>query len=320
MNPLNPLEALHTFKLPIPYPMKTVTVAVSTASPVTLIDTGVNTLETRVALEENLKTLGLTVNDLERVILTHNHPDHSGLSGWAQRHSGAGVWMLDREIGDSAEYLSDAWFAPHRAHMAAHGLPDEIAPTLEGFQKSRAEIDFPETVQPLSEGHTLELAGERFEVLWMPGHSDGHLTLWSESSGVLIAGDVLLERITPHIGLYARGRPDPLGDYLGSLERVVQLNPRSTVVGHYGPIIEGGAVRANQILEHHFERLEKLIDILERPKTGYEVSLELFRRELPASGRRFALTETLAHLEHLRLQGQLTREEVAGKWLYSRVQ
>ena len=315
---MNPLEALHTFKLPIPYPMKTVTVVVSTVSPVTLIDTGVNALETRVALEENLKTLGLTVGDLERVILTHNHPDHSGLSGWVQRHSGASVWMLDREITDSAEYLSDAWFEPHRAHMAAHGLPDTIAPTLEGYQHSRAEIDFAETVTALHEGETLELAGARFEVLWMPGHSDGHLTLWSSDIGLLIAGDVLLERITPHIGLYARGRPDPLGDYLESLERVVRLGPRQTVVGHYGPVIEGGAVRASQILEHHRERLERLTQLLERPMTGFEVSLELFRRELPASGRRFALTETLAHLEHLRLQGRLTREKVNGQWLYTK--
>lgn len=316
---MNPLEALHTFKLPIPYPMKTVTVAVSTASPVTLIDTGVNTLETRVALEENLKTLGLSVGDLERVILTHNHPDHSGLSGWVQRHSGANVWMLDLEISDSADYLSDAWFEPHRAHMAAHGLPNAIAPTLEGFQHSRAEIDFPETVTALHEGETLELAGERFEVLWMPGHSDGHITLWSASSGLLIAGDVLLERITPHIGLYARGRPDPLGDYLGSLERIVTLNPRKTVVGHYGPVIEGGTVRAVQILEHHSERLERLLQFLKSPMNGFEVSLELFKRELPASGRRFALTETLAHLEHLRLRGSLAREEVDGVWLYARV-
>jgi len=316
---MNPLEALHTFKLPIPYPMKTVTVAVSTVSPVTLIDTGVNTLETWVALEENLKTLGLSVGDLERVILTHNHPDHSGLSGWVQRHSGASVWMLDREMRDSAEYLSDAWFEPHLAHLAAHGLPDAIAPTLEGFLRSRAEIDFPETVTALHEGDTLELAGERFEVLWMPGHSDGHLTLWSSETGLLIAGDVVLERITPHIGLYARGRLDPLGDYQGSLERVVRLNPRQTVVGHYGPVIEGGAVRAGGILEHHRERLERLTQILERPLRGFEVSLELFKRELTASGRRFALTETLAHLEHLRLRGSLIREKVNEQWLYAKI-
>ena len=222
-------------------------------------------------------------------------------------------------MADSAEYLSDAWFEPHRMHMAAHGLPNAIAPTLEGFLHSRAEIDFPETVTALHEGETLELAGERFEVLWMPGHSDGHLTLWSSETGLLIAGDVLLERITPHIGLYARGRIDPLGDYLGSHERIVRLNPRQTVVGHYGPVIEGGAVRAIRILEHHQERLECLSQILERPMTGFEVSLELFKRELPASGRRFALTETLAHLEYLRLQGSLTREKVNEQWLHAKV-
>ena len=320
MNPPTPLlEGLHSFKLPIPYPMKTVTVLVSTASPITLIDTGVNHLETQVALEAHLKTLGLTVLDLERVILTHNHPDHSGLSGWIQRQSGAKVLMLDHEVQDSAHYLSSVWFKPHLEHLTAHGLPPELAPTLEGFQKSRAEIDFPRTVQSLQEGESLELAGERFEVLWMPGHSDGHLTLWSANSGLLIAGDVLLERITPHIGLYARGRPDPLGDYLTSLERIVALEPRSTVVGHYGPTIEGGAVRANQIREHHHERLEHLQTLLERPLGGFEVSLELFRRELPASGRRFALTETLAHLEHLRLRGVLRREWVNEGWLYAKV-
>src|SRR5204862_4578352 len=58
-------------------------------------------------------------------------------------------------------------------------------------------------------------------VIELPGHADGHIGFLRD--GVLIAGDHLLSQISPAVGLYPESRPDPLGDYLRSLERTIEL-------------------------------------------------------------------------------------------------
>jgi glyoxylase-like metal-dependent hydrolase (beta-lactamase superfamily II) len=116
---------------------------------------------------------------------------------------------------------------------------------------------------------------------------------------VLIAGDHLLRKISPAVGLYPESRPDPLGDYLASLERTVELAPRVVYPGHGEPI-DDAAARARELIEHHRARLDETAGALsDEPRTAYEVSLSLFGRELSPTQRRFAVAETLSHLERL---------------------
>jgi glyoxylase-like metal-dependent hydrolase (beta-lactamase superfamily II) len=148
-----------------------------------------------------------------------------------------------------------------------------------------------------------------WEVIHVPGHADGHLCLLRE--GILVAGDVLLADITPNVGIYPGSRPDPLADFVGSLERIVELDPQIALPGHGEPI-DDPAARAREILEHHRDRLRLAAAALDsRPRTAYEVSLTLFPGEMPPPLRRMALAETLAHLEHLALRGAVIREASA---------
>ena len=125
-----------------------------------------------------------------------------------------------------------------------------------------------------------------------PGHADGQLCLVKD--GVLVSADHLLGRITPTVGLWPESRPDPLGDYIESLKRTIELAPEIALPGHGDPIADPVG-RAHELIEHHRERLaftESTLD--DRPRTGYEVSLDLFGAELkPASqalrGRRDAV-------------------------------
>ena len=143
-------------------------------------------------------------------------------------------------------------------------------------------------------------------MLELPGHADGHICLLRD--GVLVAGDHLLQKITPTVGLYPDSRPDPLGDYLASLERTIELAPRVALPGHHG-VVADPAGRAREIVEHHRRRLDETVAALgSEPRSAYEVSLALFGAGLDASGRRFALAETLAHLERLVLEGRARRE------------
>src|SRR5436190_941602 len=113
--------------------------------------------------------------------------------------------------------------------------------------------------------------------------------------------------ITPTTGLSPASRPDPLGDYLASPERTIELAPQIALPGH-GEQIGDPAGRVREIQEHHRIRLDETAAALgEEPRTAYEVSLALFGDDLDAFGRRFALAETLAHLERLIREGRAAR-------------
>jgi glyoxylase-like metal-dependent hydrolase (beta-lactamase superfamily II) len=155
----------------------------------------------------------------------------------------------------------------------------------------------------LYEGSVLD----SWDVLELPGHADGHLGFLRD--GVLIGGDHLLGRISPAIGLYPESRPDPLGDYLASLERTIELAPRIVYPGHGEPI-EDAPGRARELIEHHRRRLDETVAALaDGDRTAYEVSLSLFGRDLGATQRRFAVAETLSHLERLVREGRAARSE-----------
>jgi glyoxylase-like metal-dependent hydrolase (beta-lactamase superfamily II) len=144
-----------------------------------------------------------------------------------------------------------------------------------------------------------------WQALELPGHADGHLGFLRD--GVLIAGDHLLRRITPAVGLYPESRPDPLGDYLASLQRTIEVAPRVVYPGHGEPIHDA-PIRARELIEHHRIRLDDHVAALSpEPLTAYEVSLQVFGNELAPTQRRFAVAETLSHLERLVHEGRAAR-------------
>jgi glyoxylase-like metal-dependent hydrolase (beta-lactamase superfamily II) len=124
---------------------------------------------------------------------------------------------------------------------------------------------------------------------------------------VLIAGDTLLTPITPAVGLYPESRPDPLGDYIGSLHAIADLAPRISYGGH-GETVADPRSRALEIAAHHDDRLDRVQAALgSEPRNGYDLSHTLFGSGLPPIQRRFAVAETLSHLERLVALGRARR-------------
>jgi glyoxylase-like metal-dependent hydrolase (beta-lactamase superfamily II) len=193
-----------------------------------------------------------------------------------------------------------------------HGAPDDVTAELVG-QSSVYRPFIRYQRDPI-----LVEAGEHvdgWELVAAPGHADGQLCLLRD--GVLIAADHLLGRITPTVGLWPASRPDPLGDYLAALDRTIQLDPRLALPGHGDPI-EDPAGRARELKAHHAERLDATIAALRaEPQSGYELSLALFGAELPPAGRRFAIAETLSHLERLVHEAAAARQEGDGAVTYT---
>jgi len=244
--------------------------------------------------------------EVARIVVTHFHPDHAGGGEDAQAATGAPVFQ---GADDYAQCLrvwgSDDWSGRLADYLRGHGLPPETADELRHEATTFAPfIRFARDPGLLREGD--EVDGWR--VLELPGHADGHICL--ERDGVLVAGDHLLGAITPTIGLYPDSRPDPLADYQASLRRTIELAPEFALPGHGEPVADPVA-RAREILDHHDRRLDETAAALgAEPRTAYEVSVELFGSSLDASGRRFALAETLAHLERLVHEGRAARTRI----------
>ena len=264
----------------------------------TLVDTGLGLPGAAARWEEALAGL-----EVDRIVITHFHPDHAGGGEDAQALTGATV----RQGADDYEQClgvwgTDDWSERLADYLRRHGLPEQVAGELRHESRTFAPfIRFARNPQVLHEGD--EVDGWR--VLDLPGHADGHICL--ERDGVLVAGDHLLGAITPTIGLYPDSRPDPLADYQASLRRTIELAPRVALPGH-GETIHDPVSRAHEILEHHERRLDQTAAALASdPRSAYEVSVALFGLGLDPSGRRFALAETLAHLERLVHEGRAAR-------------
>jgi glyoxylase-like metal-dependent hydrolase (beta-lactamase superfamily II) len=276
----------------------------------TLVDTGLGLPDAAARWEPVLRELDAPI---ARIVVTHFHPDHAGGGEDAQALTEAQVLQGEHDYEQCvAVWGSEDWSGRLADYLRTHGLPEPVARELRHESRTFAPfIRFARDPEPLHEGD--EVDGWR--VIELPGHADGHLCLLRDD--VLVAGDHLLGGITPTVGLYPDSRPDPLADYQASLRRAIELAPTLALPGHGDPVTDP-VRRAREILEHHDRRLdETAAGLAAEPRSAYEVSLALFGRGLDANNRRFALAETLAHLERLVGEGQARRSGDGGNVSYT---
>jgi len=241
--------------------------------------------------------------DIERIAITHFHPDHVGGAEHAATETGAPVYQGALDYAQcELVWGSRDWPERIAEWFLTHGVPEPIALELiEAGHAFASFVRFAHDPELLSEGSKLDGWG----VIELPGHADGHIGFLRD--GVLVGGDHLLAPITPAVGLYPKSRPDPLGDYLASLERTAELDLRIVYPGHGEPI-ENPAARAREIIEHHRERLDVVeAAIAGAPQSGYAVSNAVFGENLSPQQRRFAVAEALSHLERLVREGRASR-------------
>lgn len=300
-------EGVYQLKVPVPIPLVFVSAyLVEGEDGWTAIDTGFDYPEGRETWEIEARAVGCDLRrDVSRIVVTHFHPDHLGAAHWLQEIGGAPVYMLESEIENSREIWADADPAPFIEHLVGNGMARALAERAAA--KMRAHLVLPEKMVPLRAGEEIPLGTGTARVVHAPGHADHQIMLHDEERRMLFAADHVLLRITPNIGRWPESEPNPLARYLESIRSMLGL-PADLVLPGHGPLFHDLDGRIEELLRHHEERLELMRREIEgAPKTPFEVSRKVFRYGLSIYERCFALTETLAHLEHLVLEGRAER-------------
>jgi glyoxylase-like metal-dependent hydrolase (beta-lactamase superfamily II) len=175
----------------------------------------------------------------------------------------------------------------------------------------------------LAGGETLTWGEHRFEVIWTPGHSAGLICLYDREAQVFISSDHILQRISPHVGMHVQSVGNPLDQYLESLSLVRDLPVQIVLPGH-GRSFHNLAGRVDEIAAHHRHRLTVMFDLLcAEGQTAYDIAGRLSWKgaedgweRLAPFQRRMALTETIAHLEHLAAGGHAGKHSAVGLVYY----
>lgn len=314
-------------RLPLPMQLDHVNVyALDEGTGWTIIDTGFDTRRTR-AIWQAILAGPLRGKPVQRVVLTHHHPDHVGLAGWFQTEYGAQVWAtrtawllarmlrLDDQPLPPPETLAfwraagmDAALYEARRHQRPFNYADVVAPLPLGYQRLR-------------EGDLLHMAGRAWDLRIGNGHAPEHATFWSRDCGLVIAGDQILPSISPNLGVHVtEPEADPVGDWLEACTRLAGFAREDHLVlpGHKLPFT-GLPARMRQLIDNHHTALERLLDYLHDPHTAAECFAPLFHRRIGEGEYGLALAEALGHLNHLHHSGEITRRRgPQGAWLWHR--
>jgi len=296
-------------RVPLPFPLKYVNAyLIPEEFGWTVVDPGLRTPESERLWLDVLDRCGIGAAGIRTIVLTHQHPDHIGLAGWFQERSRAPVYMSER----AHAYAMRLWGPERtfteelRALYRENGLPremeDALADHLESFVGMVSPLPEPSYIRG---GDVLAFGGSVWEAIDTPGHADGHLCFYRRDARLMLCGDQVLAGITPNISLVPGAEPGVLARYLDSLAALERYEVEAAYPGHRDPIRNMKA-RIGEIRAHHVRRLEAMEDMLAEPVAGFEICMRLFGDRVRGSmhNLRFAMSETLAHLEHLAAEGR----------------
>lgn len=278
-----------------------------------LIDTGASTDASRAAWETVLAT-GLDGQPLVRVIATHSHPDHVGLSGWLCGRFDAPFWTTTGEFGFMrmmAAALPGVDGPAAIPHFERHGLRD--AAMLDQMRSRRNYYPslvpaVPLAYTRLQDGENVTIGANVWRIITGFGHSPEHASLHCAALNVLVSGDMVLPRISTNVSVFAvEPEGNPLQQYLDSLGKFAELPEDVLVLPSHGKPFRGLHTRIAQLREHHVARLAEVSDACTAPMTAADIVPIMFRRPLDAHQLGFALGEALAHLHKLWYDGHLQR-------------
>jgi glyoxylase-like metal-dependent hydrolase (beta-lactamase superfamily II) len=315
--------SIHCLPIPTPFAVGRVNCYLIEDDPLTLVDTGPNSGKALDALERALAEHGRRIEDLERIVITHQHLDHLGLVGILADRSGAEICALDllapvlEEFGAHAERDDEL----AEALMLRNGIPRDVVSALRAVSRSfrgwggSAPVD-----RRLADGDRLEFAGRTLEVQHRPGHSPSDTLFWDRERATLIGGDHLIKHISsnPLISRPLGGRsgepgarPRALMMYIESLRETRELPAEVVLAGHGEPVTDHVALIDERFAMHE-RRAAKIAGLIaDRPQTAYEIAQALWGN-VAVTQAYLTLSEVLGHVDLLIDRGEIREVEVGG--------
>ncbi len=314
---------IHRLAIPTPFMVGRVNAYLIEDSPLTLIDSGPNSAKALDELEQLLHARGHRVEDIELLIVSHQHMDHFGLASILARRSDAEVASLSVLGPYLAAYgqetdLDDA-FA--EGLMLRHGIPQEIVTALRavsaGFRGWGAAVN---VTRELEDGDELVLRDRTLRVLHRPGHSPSDTVFHDEQRSMLLSADHLIAHISSN-PLLARPfgqepgsegpRPQALITYMGSLERTRAMELDLVLPGHGSPITDHVSL-IDERFRMHARRAEKIHRLIAGgPRTAHEIAHELWGN-VAVTQAYLTLSEVLGHVDLLLRDGRVEERELGG--------
>jgi glyoxylase-like metal-dependent hydrolase (beta-lactamase superfamily II) len=330
-------HGIHPLAIPTPFMVGRVNAYLIEDSPLTLIDSGPNSAKALDELEQALAALGHRIEDLELLVITHQHIDHFGLASILARRSGAEVAALDRVAPFLASYGQEAELDDLFAErlMLRHGIPPEVVTALRavsaGFRGWGAAV---EVTRPLRDGGELVLGDRTLRVLHRPGHSPSDTVFHDASRSMLIAADHLIAHVSSNpllarpletgapssAQVQAQGdgepddepaRPRALLTYMDSLTQTRAMDLSLVLSGHGRPITDHAALIDERFRMHHrrAQKIRRLI--VSRPRAAHEIAQEMWGN-VAVTQAYLTLSEVLGHVDLLLRDGQASEEEHDG--------
>lgn len=211
--------------------------------------------------------------------------------------------------------------------LVSHGVPSGMVDAL--ASASMPALEFVVTSLPdhvLYGGEFVHTGKFDLEVIWTPGHSPGHICLYEAHNQLLFSGDHVLPTISPNISYHILSGDNPLGDYIYALSKLGNLPVKQVHPGHESSFndLQG---RVRMILDHHHRREKEIVETMDhRTHNCYEIASKLTWNmhgltwnQFPSLQKRFAITETIAHVEHLRWNGKIHKTFTNGCFRYNLV-
>jgi glyoxylase-like metal-dependent hydrolase (beta-lactamase superfamily II) len=326
---------IHRLAIPTPFMVGRVNAYLIEDSPLTLVDSGPNSAKALDELEQALAAHGHAIEDIELLVVTHQHMDHFGLASILARRSGAEVAALEGLAPFLANYGHQTDLEDRFAErlMLRHGIPPEIVTALRAVSAGfRAWGSAVEVTRPLADGGALELRDRTLRVLHRPGHSPSDTVFLDDRSelgepSILLAADHLIAHISSNPLLarplrtdsvggapaeeYDGPRPQALITYMASLEKTRAMELAVVLPGHGQPITDHAAL-IDERFRLHQRRAEKMLRLIAaQPRTAHEIAQELWGN-VAVTQAFLTLSEVLGHVDLLLRDGLVVEEEREG--------
>lgn len=294
----------------------------------TIVDSGFN-FETMKEAWELVFTTTFREKKVEKIFITHFHPDHFGLGGYLAERAGVTLQMTAPEFGMAKSLTDPAQHsqleAIYRPYYIEAGIEDAKVEDMlaRRFTYKKIVYKMPGHFTQVKPGETVRLGDRDWKIIGGYGHCPEHACLYDAANKVFIAGDMILPDISPNISYFpdAYLSRNPVAAYMKTLDHIVEQVPDDVLVlPSHGVPFRGLHKRAGELKQHHEKRLEKLRGVLATgPQTAHEAMLGLFahRNLSRPADLFFALGETLAHLVHDVSTGHVKKETSGKVALYS---